>query len=82
LTWSAGTSLPSARGGVAAVQTANQTSLIIGGPTADVPNFAAANPSWQTVMGSAAAIDQGRVSPGVGILSGGPGPHFRRQRRG
>jgi hypothetical protein len=56
---------------VAAIQAANGASLIIGGSTADVPSFGAYNPSWQTVMNSAAALDQGYVSPGVGVLSGG-----------
>jgi hypothetical protein len=71
LTWSGGVSLPTARGAVAAIQAANGSSMIIGGSTADVPNFGAYPLSWETVMGSAAALDQGYVSPGVGVLPGG-----------
>lgn len=71
LAWAASASLPTARGGAVAAQAANGATVVIGGPTSDVPTFAAANPSWQTIVSAAGPLEESRVSPGVGALAGG-----------
>ncbi|HEV3007219.1 MAG TPA: kelch repeat-containing protein, partial [Pirellulales bacterium] len=71
LTWFPSTNLPTARGGVDAVEAANLSTLILGGPTSDVPNFGAADPAWLTIMRAASQLDQSAASPGVGTLTGG-----------
>jgi Kelch motif/Fibronectin type III domain/Putative Ig domain len=71
LTWTMGPGLPTARGGVVAIQAANATTVVLGGPTNDVPSFAAANPTWQTSMKTAGLLDVIRNSGGVGIMPNG-----------
>ncbi len=73
LTWTAGVSLPTARAGVAAVQSSSGSSVILGGNSGeiDVPTFAAANPSWQTKIVYATPLDQPRFDAGAGILPDG-----------
>jgi hypothetical protein len=71
LTWVPGLDLPAAEGGVVAAQTTNSATAILGGTTTNVVDFQAANPAWRTVLGTAAALDQVRTSPGVGVLPDG-----------
>ncbi|MGC8641701.1 MAG: kelch repeat-containing protein, partial [Isosphaeraceae bacterium] len=72
LAWSFGSNLPTARGGVAAVLTANQSVAVIAGPTTDVPDFLASDPAWTTSVGvEPGRLDLSRMSPGVGTLSNG-----------
>ncbi len=55
----------------ARVQRNGRASVVLGGPTSDVPIFAAANPTWQTAVTAAASFETSRVSGGVGTLAGG-----------
>jgi hypothetical protein len=71
LTWAGEVNLPTARGGVVAAPASGGGLVVLGGPTADVPSFAAANPTWQTALHAAAALDQARASPGVGVTPDG-----------
>jgi len=72
LTWFPGVNLPTARGDVVAIQAADQSIVVLGGPTTDVPQLRAANPAWQSSVGSAAGkLDQVQTSPGVGIMPDG-----------
>jgi hypothetical protein len=73
LAWAAGTNLPDLRGGLAAVQASNNSTVILGGTPSDilVPTFAAANPAWRTTFQYSTPLDQSRVSPGAGVLADG-----------
>jgi hypothetical protein len=72
LTWFPGGSLPTAQGGVVAVQAADQSLLILGGSTTDVSRIWAANPAWQTSIGLASGpLEVPRLSPGVGVTPDG-----------
>ena len=62
LTWSPGVSLPTPRAGLAAIETAAQTILVVGGGTTTVNQLSSGSNSW----GTATAIDIARVSPGIG----------------
>ena len=66
LMWSAGVALPSVRSGDAAVLAPDQSILVLGGGTAMVNKLALAGAAW----GTANAIDQARVSPGVASIGG------------
>src|SRR5262249_41021224 len=67
LTWSAGIALPSARGGDVAALQPDQSLLVLGGGSTTVQQLAPARTAW----GTANALDQARVSPGVSALGGG-----------
>jgi hypothetical protein len=73
LTWAAGTGLPSALGGLVAVQGSSQDTVMLGGSSGQilVPTFAAANPAWKTTYQYSTPLDQPRVSPGAGVLADG-----------
>lgn len=62
LTWSPGINLPSPRAGAAAIETAAQAILVVGGGTTTINQLSAGGAAW----GTASAIDMARVSPGVG----------------
>jgi hypothetical protein len=67
LTWAAGTSLPSPRGGVVAAEQFG-TIMVLGGGTTDVTAVGETDPTWKATITSEPATDTARVSPGVGIL--------------
>ena len=70
LTWAAGVSLPSPRGGVVAAVQGGDI-MVFGGTTTDVTSLSASDPTWKATVGSEPATNTVRVSPGVGILPNG-----------
>ncbi len=81
LTWVAGVTLPSARGGVvAAVQ--NGAVAVLGGPTSDVPALSVSDPTWQGAYSYDAYLPSAVASPGVGALPDGTLLVFGGQQNG
>jgi hypothetical protein len=73
LAWSAGVPLPTASGGLVAVQNSVQSTVILGGSSGAiaVPTFAAANPAWETAYTYSTPLDQPRFGLGAGVLPDG-----------
>jgi len=67
LIWSTGVALPSVRSGDVAVLEPNESILALAGGTTTVNQLALTGTAW----GTANALDQARVSPGVSALGGG-----------
>jgi hypothetical protein len=71
LTWIGGPTLPTARGGVVAVDQGNAIA-ILGGGAADVPSVGVTDPIWQATVATYVPLDDPvSISPGIGVLPTG-----------